>query len=60
MSIAFVITKNHPQQVLEVKMNLDGENLRVLNEICEARGIENHMVVYLNDEQYYNLVYWMR
>lgn len=60
MSIAFIVTKNHPQQVLEVRTNPDGENLKVLNEICEARGIENHMVIYLTNAQYYNLAYWMR
>ena len=60
MSIAFIISKQKPQQVFEIKLNPDIENIKKLEEICEARGSENHMVIWLTNDQYYNLAYFMR
>ena len=60
MSIAFIISKQKPQQVFEVKTNPDLESLKRLDKICEARGKEDHMVVYLTNDEYYNLLHFMR
>lgn len=60
MSIAFIISKQKPQQVFEIKLNPDLESIKRLDEICEARGSKDHMVVWLTNDQYYNLAYFMR
>lgn len=60
MSIAFIIRKTYPQQVFEVKLNPNSTDIEMLNYVVEARGIENHMLVYLSDNDYQMLAAFMR
>lgn len=60
MSIAFIISKTYPQQLFEVKLNPNPTDIEMLNDIVEIRGIENHMLVYLSDNDYQMLAAFMR
>lgn len=60
MNIAFIISKTYPQQVFEVKLNPNSTDIEMLNYVVEIRGIENHMLVYLSDNDYQMLAAFMR
>ncbi len=60
MSIAFIISKTYPQQVFEVKLNPTATDIEMLNYVVEARGAENHMLIYLSDNDYQMLAAFMR
>ena len=60
MSIAFIISKTYPQQVFEVKLNPNSTDIEMLNHMVEIRGIENHMLVHLSDNDYQMLAAFMR
>lgn len=60
MSIAFIISKTYPQEVFEIKLNPTTADIEMLNYVVEARGIENHMLVYLSDNDYQMLAAFMR
>ena len=60
MSIAFIISKTYPQQVFEVKLNPNSTDIEMLNYVVEARGIENHMLIHLSDNNYQMLAAFMR
>ena len=60
MDIAFIISKSYPQKVFEIKLNPTAVDIKMLNYVAEARGIENHMLVYLSDNDYQMLAAFMR
>lgn len=60
MNIAFVMSKQIPQKIFEIKINPDSNDTKRLNDICEARGTENHMVVYLTNDECYNLAHFIK
>ena len=60
MSIAFIISKNHPQRVFEIKLNPNPKDIEMLNDVVEIRGIENHMLVHLSENDYQTLAAFMR
>ena len=60
MSVAFIISKNHPQQVFEVKLNPNFTDIEMLNNVVEIRGVENHMLIHLSDNDYQMLAAFMR
>lgn len=60
MDIAFIISKSYPQKVFEIKLNPTAVDIEMLNYVAEARGIENHMLVYLSDNDYQMLAAFMR
>lgn len=60
MNIAFIISKTYPQQVFEVKLNPNSTDIEMLNYVVEIRGIENHMLVHLSDNDYQMLAAFMR
>ena len=60
MDIAFIISKSYPQKVFEIKLNPTATDIEMLNYVVEARGIENHMLVYLSDNDYQMLSAFMR
>lgn len=60
MDIAFIISKSCPQKVFEIKLNPDATDIEMLNYIVEVRGVENHMLVYLSDNDYQMLAAFMR
>lgn len=60
MSIAFIIRKTYPQQVFEVKLNPNSTDIEMLNNVVEIRGIENHMLIHLSDNDYQMLAAFMR
>lgn len=60
MSIAFIISKTYPQQVFEVKLNPNSTDIEMLNYVVEIRGIENHMLIHLSDNDYQMLAAFMR
>lgn len=60
MDIAFIINKNYPQKVFEIKLNPTATDIEMLNDVVKARGIENHMLVYLSDNDYQMLAAFMR
>lgn len=60
MDIAFIISKSYPQKVFEIKLNPTATDIEMLNCVVEARGIENHMLIYLSDNDYQMLAAFMR
>ena len=60
MNIAFIISKSCPQKVFEIKLNPTATDIEMLNDVVEARGIENHMLIYLSDNDYQMLAAFMR
>lgn len=59
MDIAFIMSKQKPQEIFEIKINPDFKDVKILDDICEARGTENHMVVYLTNNECYNLAHFI-
>ena len=60
MSIAFIIRKDYPQQIFEVKLNPNFIDIEMLNDVVEIRGVENHMLIHLSDNDYQMLAAFMR
>lgn len=60
MDVAFIMSKKIPQEIFDIKMNPDSKDVKMLDDICEARGAENHMVVYLTNKECYNLAHFIK
>lgn len=60
MEIAFVMSKQMPQKVWQIKLNPDFKDIQKLNDYCEAMGSEKYMVVYLSKDEYCNLAQFIK
>lgn len=47
MEVIFIMSKQIPQRICEVKRNPKAHDLNKFNDICKARGEDDHVVVYL-------------
>lgn len=59
MEVAFIMSKQIPQEIFEIKINPDFKDMEILYHICEARGSYNHMVVRLTNKECYNLSHYI-
>lgn len=51
MDVIFIMSKQMPQRIYEVKINPRGHDLKKFDDICKARGEDDHMVVCLTGIQ---------
>lgn len=49
MDVIFIMSKQMPQRIYEMQGNPRGYDLKKFDDICKARGEDDHMVVYLSE-----------